>query len=60
MAVVAGAVGQIVGAAGTDRVPAGRVTASIGMAPVAEGSMASGPLKDLAARSMLGRRSDAP
>jgi len=59
VAVVAEAVGQIVGAAGTDRVPAGRLTASVGIAPVVEGPMASGPLKDLAARSMLGRGSDA-
>ena len=60
VAVVAETVGQIVGSAGTERVPAGRLTAFVGMAPVVEGSMASGPLKDLAARSMLGRSSDAP
>jgi len=60
VAVVAETVGQIVSAAGTDRVPAGRLTASVGMASVVEGSMASGPLMDLAARSMLGRSLDAP
>lgn len=52
-AVVAETVGRIVGAAGTDRVPAGRLRASVGVAPVLDGSMASGPLTDLARRSMI-------
>ncbi len=58
-AVVAETVGRIVGAAGTYRVPAGRLRASVGIAPVVDGSMASGLLTDLARRSMIGRRLDA-